>query len=67
MWRGLQSNLERTMTSADVPDRKKEGEELQMGSSCFHVSLKKLITALSFSRPSLGIWTRFSFDLGASS
>lgn len=55
------------MISVDVLDMKKEEEELQMGSSCFHVSLKKMITTQSFPRPSLRIWTRFSFDLGASS
>lgn len=54
------------MTSVDVPDMKEEEEELQMGSSRFHVSLKKMMTTQSFRRPSLGIWTRFSFDLGAS-
>lgn len=55
------------MTSVDVPGTKKEEGGLQMGSSCFHVSLKKMIAARSFPRPSLGAQTRFSFDLGASS
>lgn len=43
------------MTSVDVPGTKKEEEELQMGSSCLHVSLKKMMTTQSFPWPSLGI------------
>lgn len=62
MWRTLQSNLERTTTNVDVPGTKKEEDELQTGSSCF-TSLKKMMTTQSF--PSLGVQTRFPFDLGA--
>ena len=46
---------------ANIPGTKKVKEELQMGSFCFHFSLRKLITTWSFPSRSLGVWTRFPF------